>query len=90
MPEQPPAHTDRRRAESFGAAADAYDRHRPRYPRPLIAGLIDRAGIRALDVGAGTGIAAMQLAEAGADVLALEPDPRMARVAAQRTSALSR
>ena len=84
MPEQPPAHTDRRRAESFGAAADAYDRHRPRYPRPLIAGLIDRAGIRALDVGAGTGIAAMQLADAGADVLAVEPDPRMARVAAAK------
>ncbi len=33
MPERSPAHTDRRRAESFGAAADAYDRYRPRYPR---------------------------------------------------------
>jgi SAM-dependent methyltransferase len=46
-----------------------------------MADLINRAGIRALDVGAGTGIAATQLAEAGADVLAVEPDPRMARVA---------
>jgi SAM-dependent methyltransferase len=35
-----------------------------------------------LDVGAGTGIASAQLVEAGADVLAVEPDPRMAQVAA--------
>jgi SAM-dependent methyltransferase len=81
MPDQAPAHTDRRRAESFGAAADDYDRHRPRYPRGLVAGLIARPGVRVLDVGAGTGIAATQLVEAGADVLAVEPDPRMARIA---------
>ena len=84
MPEQSPTHTDRRRADSFGAAADRYDRHRPRYPRPLVAGLIGRPGIWALDVGAGTGIAAAQLQEAGAHVLAVEPDERMARVAAAK------
>jgi SAM-dependent methyltransferase len=84
MPEKSPTHTDRRRAESFGAAADEYDRHRPRYPRPLVAGLIARPGIRALDVGAGTGIAAAQLEEAGAHVLAVEPDERMARLAAAK------
>jgi SAM-dependent methyltransferase len=38
--------------------------------------------MRVLDVGAGTGIASAQLQEAGADVVAVEPDPRMARVAA--------
>ena len=37
--------------------------------------------MRVLDVGAGTGIAATQLADAGADVLAVEPDERMARLA---------
>ena len=37
--------------------------------------------MRVLDVGAGTGIAAKQFAEADADVLAVEPDERMARVA---------
>lgn len=81
MSERQPAHTDRRRAESFGATADTYDRYRPRYPQALVAELVANAGIRALDVGAGTGIAATQLAEAGAHVLAIEPDPRMARVA---------
>jgi len=74
MAELSPAHTDRRRAESFGSAADQYDRHRPRYPRPLIAGLIAATGLRTLDVGSGTGIAATQLAEAGADVLAVCPN----------------
>jgi SAM-dependent methyltransferase len=82
MPEQSPAYTDRRRAESFGATADAYDRYRPRYPHALMAGLVAGAGVRALDVGAGTGIASAQLEQVGAQVLAVEPDPRMAIVAA--------
>ena len=84
MPERSPAHTDRRRAESFGAVADAYDRYRPRYPSALVAALVARAGLRVLDVGAGTGIASAQLAEAGAHVLAVEPDPQMASVAAAK------
>jgi SAM-dependent methyltransferase len=84
MPDRPPAHTDRRRAESFGVAAEQYDRHRPRYPQPLIAGLVTSVGMRVLDVGAGTGIAAKQLAEAGAEVVAVEPDERMAGVAAAK------
>ncbi|MGH3644918.1 MAG: class I SAM-dependent methyltransferase [Mycobacterium sp.] len=77
-------HTDRRRAESFGAAAQEYDRYRPRYPPALIAALVGNDGPRVLDVGAGTGIASAQLAEAGARVLAVEPDVRMARAAAAK------
>lgn len=77
-----PAHADRSRAEAFGLAADDYDRYRPRYPRSLISGLVRGGHLRALDVGAGTGIASAQLMEAGAEVLAVEPDSRMARVAA--------
>lgn len=76
-----PAHADRRRAEAFGLAADDYDRYRPRYPRSLIDGLVESGHLCALDVGAGTGIASAQLIEAGAEVLAVEPDSRMARVA---------
>ena len=76
-----PAHADRRRAGAFGLAADAYHHYRPRYPQTLIAGLMSRSHLRVLDVGAGTGIAAAQLRDAGADVLAVEPDPRMAQVA---------
>lgn len=64
--------------------AAAYDAHRPRYPEPLIAALVTTDSIRALDVGAGTGIASAQLRQAGADVLAVEPDPRMAELAAAK------
>lgn len=81
--EPQPSHSDRRRAQSFGAVAMAYDAHRPRYPEQLISFLMEPfdGAVRALDVGAGTGIAAIQLRDAGAEVLAVEPDPRMANVA---------
>ena len=79
-----PLHHDRSRATSFGSAAARYDLHRPRYPGALIADLVDRQGIRVLDVGAGTGIAGMQMRDAGADVLAVEPDPQMADIAAAK------
>jgi SAM-dependent methyltransferase len=77
-------HADRTRAESFGAASDDYDRYRPRYPEALIAELIPAPGLTTLDVGAGTGISSVQLMQAGATVLAVEPDPRMAGVAANK------
>ncbi len=77
-----PAHADRSRAGAFGLAAANYDRYRPRYPRELIVGLVGDDNQRVLDVGAGTGIASVQLQDAGADVLAVEPDARMAAVAA--------
>jgi ubiquinone/menaquinone biosynthesis C-methylase UbiE len=80
MPELNQVFTDRRRAESFGSVADNYDRYRPRYPQALISRLVTRPGLRVLDVGAGTGILSAQLAAAGAEVLAVEPDEQMAAV----------
>jgi SAM-dependent methyltransferase len=82
----PPANAnfDRRRAGAFGSAAEQYDRYRPRYPQALIDGLVIADQMRVLDVGAGTGIAAAQLRERSARVLAVEPDRRMAEVAASK------
>src|SRR3954447_8993998 len=77
-------HRQRERADSFGAAARAYDQYRPRYPAQLIDDLVAPGIDTALDVGAGTGISSRQLANRGVDVLALEPDPRMAEVAAEK------
>lgn len=74
-------HTNRTRAESFGAVADAYDRARPSYPTALIDDLLAAAPADALDVGCGTGKAARLLAERGLPVLGVELDARMADIA---------
>lgn len=74
----------RQRAESFGEAAQNYDKFRPQYPQALVQKLLDSStpnGPRVLDVGSGTGILAAQLREAGCEVLAVEPDPQMAAIA---------
>jgi SAM-dependent methyltransferase len=81
MPPNVSLFTNRLRANSFGGAASAYDAHRPRYPDRMIDDLLACGAPLILDVGAGTGIASQQFAERGADVLAVEPDVRMAAVA---------
>lgn len=84
MAESQELHRQRQRADSFGGAARSYDMHRPRYPEAMLDELVGTGGIRVLDVGAGTGIASAQLAARGAEVLALEPDPRMAALAREK------
>lgn len=75
------AHTDRRRAESFGRLAEQYDRLRPGYPDALYADLFALRPADVLDVGCGTGKASVPLARAGVRVLGVEIDERMADVA---------
>jgi SAM-dependent methyltransferase len=72
---------DRARADSFGTAARVYDARRPRYPAQLFDDILTHSPQTVLDVGAGTGIASEQLLAKGVNVLAVEPDPRMAEVA---------
>lgn len=75
-------HQHRAMAESFGVDPERYDRARPRYPDALVARILDGApGTDVLDVGCGTGIAARQFRAAGATVLGVEPDGRMAAFA---------
>jgi SAM-dependent methyltransferase len=58
---------------------------RPRYPDELVARILAAApGTEVLDVGCGTGIEARQFQAAGATVLGVEPDPRMAAFARRR------
>jgi SAM-dependent methyltransferase len=71
-----------RRGSSFGAVAAAYAAHRPDYPADAVAWCVAPtgrpvAGLRVLDLGAGTGKLTALLAELGADVTAVEPDEAM-------------
>jgi len=74
-------HTNRARAESFGAGALAYDRVRPGYPKALVDDLLAGRPTDVLDIGCGTGKAAHLIAERGVSVLGVEIDERMAAVA---------
>lgn len=81
----------------FGEDAELYDRARPGYPDAVVDDVIAHAGIpasspdsscgrddeglRALEIGAGTGKATVAFARRGVRVLAIEPDHAMAAVA---------
>jgi SAM-dependent methyltransferase len=80
----PMLHENRRRAESFGADAERYDRARPSYPKALVDELLGDGATRVLDVGCGTGIAARLFGARDCEVLGIEPDQRMARFARRR------
>lgn len=75
-----------RRAE-FDAQAAAYDTYRPHYPEALFDGIVHALGTSdatAVEIGAGTGIATDPLARRGVRVLAIEPAPTMAEIAAAK------
>ena len=72
-----------RRARSFGVAAEAYERHRPRYGAEIVeplAGVADGPVRTVIEIGAGTGLATRVLAGAGLAVTAVEPDEGMLAV----------
>ncbi|MER7755077.1 class I SAM-dependent methyltransferase [Kitasatospora sp. NPDC097643] len=78
-------HQHRRMAESFGSDAARYDRARPHYPQALVDRIVAASpGPNVLDVGCGTGIVARQFAAAGARVLGVDVDARMAEPARLR------
>ena len=69
----------------FSARADDYARYRPSYPREAIdAVLAGFSAPRVADLGAGTGISSVLLAQAGARVFAIEPNAAMRAAIAQR------
>lgn len=75
------------RATSFGRAGDTYDRARPEYPGEAVAWLV--AGCAEVaDVGAGTGKLTRLIAETGRSVTAIDPDPEMLRILAERSPAV--
>lgn len=62
----------------FGNRAGDYARYRPSYPIEAIDAVLDGfTAPRVADLGAGTGISSVLLADAGAQVLAIEPNAAM-------------
>lgn len=70
-----------RRAASYGAEAERYDRARPSYPAELVDDCLAERPRRVLDIGCGTGIAGRLFVERGCEVVGVEHDPQMAGVA---------
>jgi len=70
----------------FGARAYDYDRLRPGYPADALSGALSDGPFPAtvLDIGCGTGKLATALTSLGLRVTGVEPDPRMAAVAAAK------
>ena len=78
---------------SFDIFADNYHSVRPGYPIPLFADLQDQCGIDAgsgiLEIGAGSGIATVELAKLGGRVVAIEPGANLAEIARKQTEQFS-
>jgi protein-L-isoaspartate O-methyltransferase len=72
-------------SERFAAQALDYHRYRPRYPQGLFDDIVRlanlSAGDKAIEIGAGTGIATQPLVECDLDVTAIEPAVALAAVA---------
>jgi SAM-dependent methyltransferase len=65
--------------------AASYERYRPRYPEELFDEIVELAelepGAKAIEIGAGTGIATGPLISRGLQVVAIEPAPAMSALA---------
>jgi SAM-dependent methyltransferase len=72
------------RATSFGAVSDQYAQFRPPPPPEVLDVLLPTDARAVVDVGAGTGNLTRLLVERVQHVSAVEPDPRMRQVLAER------
>jgi SAM-dependent methyltransferase len=73
-----------RRAQSFGAVAQEYERGRPGYPPSAIRWLLGERPLDVVDLGAGTGKLTAALVAAGHRVVAVEPLAEMRAVLSER------
>jgi SAM-dependent methyltransferase len=64
-------------ANSFGPAADVYERARPPYPEEALDWLLPGGAPRVIDLGAGTGKLTRQIRDRGLSVTAVEPSDGM-------------
>lgn len=76
---------DAERAMSFGLIAADYDRLRPSPPQDAVRWLLPGRCDVAVDLAAGTGLLTRALAGSASEVVAVEPDGRMAAVLRERS-----
>lgn len=76
------------RSQVFNAMAGVYDRYRPRYPAGLFDDIMELAELepeaKAIEIGAGTGIATGPLISRGLQVVAIEPALAMSTLAREK------
>jgi protein-L-isoaspartate O-methyltransferase len=74
---------------SFDIFADNYHSVRPGYPAQLFKDINEQCGIgkdsRLLEIGAGSGIATVELAKLGCQIIAIEPGSNLATIAKKQT-----
>jgi SAM-dependent methyltransferase len=79
---------------TFNEVAELYDRARPRYPEQLFDELIELAALhpggRILEIGCGTGIATLPLAERGYQITCVELGENLAEVARRNLASFPR
>jgi len=77
---------------SFDVFAETYHSVRPRYPAQLYADIKELCGLdsasRLLEIGAGSGIATVELAKLGGKIVAIEPGSHLAAIARKQTEGL--
>ena len=79
------------RASWYDSVAEAYDRTRPRYPAKILAGVQEKAQLQphksVLEIGAGPGIASLELASFGVDLVCIEPSLSACELARRKCAA---
>jgi len=80
-----------RRRESFDTVAELYHAGRPPYPASVVDTVVHALGVvpgtRVLEIGCGTGRFSVELCRAGAELLAVELGPNLARLAREHLAA---
>ncbi|PSB12312.1 SAM-dependent methyltransferase [Pleurocapsa sp. CCALA 161] len=74
----------------YDSVASAYDRTRPRYPAEILARMQEIANLQGksvLEIGAGVGIATVELARLGAKIVCLEPSQAACTIARDKCAA---
>ena len=81
------------RSRWYDSVAEAYDRTRPRYPAKILSLMQEKARLQphksVLEVGAGPGIASLELAKFGADLVCIEPSLSACELARRKCAAYS-